>query len=322
MPVSGSCPLRPGAKPRRATSPGGGGGIAFGRRGVLTGLGALALAGCARAEPKASPGTARATEAFDLSSLEQGGRGRLGFVAHDTGSGRRLAWRSEERFVYCSTFKMYLAAATLMRVQAGEERLDRAIAVTRADMINNAPVTEPAIGGTLTVEQLMQATVEVSDNPAANLLLKAMGGLEPMRAFYRGIGDLTTRVDRFEPEMNRLDGDKDTIQPGRSAENIHRLFIDESTPLSAQSKALLLGWMFAAPTGMARIKAGVPEGWRVAHKTGTGGYGPTNDIGILYPSSGAPVIVAAYYHAPSDAPENEAVIAGATRLALAALGRA
>jgi beta-lactamase class A len=292
------------------------------RRSVLTGLGALGVAGCVRAEPGASQEAAPAAEAFDLSSLEQQGGGRLGFVAHDTGSGRRLNWRGEERFVYCSTFKMYLAAATLLRVQAGEERLDRAVAITRADMTNHAPVTEPAIGGTLTVERLMQGTVEVSDNPAANLLLQAMGGLEPMRAFYRGIGDVTTRVDRFEPEMNRLDGDKDTIQPARSAANIHRLFVDATTPLSAESKALLLGWMFAAPTGMARIRAGVPEGWRVAHKTGTGGYGPTNDIGILYPPSGAPVILAAYYHAASDRPENEAVIAEATRLALKRLGRA
>lgn len=292
------------------------------RRSVLTGLGALGVAGCVRAGPKASQEAAPAVEAFDLSSLEQRNGGRLGFVAHDTGSGRRLAWRGEERFVYCSTFKMYLAAATLLRVQAGEERLDREIAITRADMTNNAPVTEPAIGGTLPVERLMQGTVEVSDNPAANLLLRAMGGLEPMRAFYRGIGDVTTRVDRFEPEMNRLDGDKDTIQPARSAANIHRLFVDASTPLSAESKTLLLGWMFAAPTGMARIRAGVPEGWRVAHKTGTGGYGPTNDIGILYPPSGAPVILAAYYHAASDRPENEAVIAEATRLALKGLGRA
>jgi beta-lactamase class A len=292
------------------------------RRSVLTGLGALGVAGCVRAEPKASQEAAPAAEAFDLSSLERQNGGRLGFFAHDTGSGRRLAWRGEERFVYCSTFKMYLAAATLLRVQAGEERLDREIAITRADMTNNAPVTEPAIGRTLPVERLMQGTVEVSDNPAANLLLRAMGGLEPMRAFYRGIGDATTRVDRFEPEMNRLDGDKDTIQPARSAANIHRLFVDASTPLSAESKALLLGWMFAAPTGMARIRAGVPEGWRVAHKTGTGGYGPTNDIGILYPPSGAPVILAAYYHAASDRPENESVIAEATRLALKGLGRA
>ena len=80
--------------------------------------------------------------------------------------------------------------------------------------------------------------------------------------------------------------------------------------------------MVDSPTGANRIKAGVPSGWRVAHKTGTGGYGPTNDIGLLYPPTGAPVIVAAYYHAATDDPKNEVVIADATRMALTQLGRA
>lgn len=294
------------------------------RRTVLAALGGLGLIGCAREEPLApvAEPASVAPETFDLSALEASEGGRLGFAAKDAGTGRVLAWRGEERFVYCSTFKMYLAAATLLRVQGGEERLDRMIPVTRADMVNHAPVTEPAIGSALSVEALMKGTVEVSDNPAANLLLRAMGGLEPMRSFYRSIGDATTRVDRFEPEMNRLDGDKDTIQPLQSLSNLQTLLIDADTPLSEASRALLLHWMFESPTGLGRIKAGVPDGWRVAHKTGTGGYGPTNDIGVLYPPSGAPVIVAAYYHATSDDPKNEAVIAEATRMALVELGRA
>lgn len=296
------------------------------RRSVLTGLSALGLTACSRG-PEAAPDAASeppTPETFDLSALEARDGGRLGFVAHDLGSGRMLAWRGEERFVYCSTFKMFLAAATFLRVHAGEERLDRMIPVTRADMVNHAPITEPAIGGALSVEALMKGTVEVSDNPAANLLLKAMGGLEPMRAFYRGLGDADTTVDRFEPEMNRLDGDKDTIKPLSSAANLKRLLIDADTPLSVPHKEKLLRWLIDTPTGEARIKAGVPAGWTTAHKTGTGGYGPTNDIGVLYPPSGAPVIVAAYHHgARETAPErNEAVIAQATRLALAELGRA
>jgi beta-lactamase class A len=295
------------------------------RRSVLIGMGSLGLIGCApEAQPEvAAPPPGPVREAFDLSALESNG-GRLGFAAHDTGSGRILDWRGEERFVYCSTFKMYLAAATLLRVQAGQERLDRAVPVTAADMISHAPVTQPAVGGSLTVEQLMEGTVEVSDNPAANILLKAMGGLEAMQAFYRDLGDASTRVDRFEPEMNRLDGDKDTILPLQSVANMQRLFVNAATPLNPASKALLLGWMTTTPTGAGRIKAGVPADWRVSHKTGTGGYGPTNDIGVLYPPTGAPVIVAAYHHAgrtSSDA-QNEAVIAEATRRALIALGRA
>ncbi len=298
------------------------------RRSVLSTLGAIGLIGCSgpiRAAAPVPAGAALAPESFDLSAVEARDRGRLGFAARDLATGRVLDWRGSERFVYCSTFKMYLAAATFLRVQAGEERLDRQIPISAADMVNHAPVTEPAIGGSLSVEALMKGAAELSDNPAANLLLKAMGGLEPMRAFYRGLGDTTTTVDRFEPEMNRLDGDKDTIQPLQSVANLHSLLVDPKTPLSAGSRTKLIDWMITTPTGAGRIKAGVPAGWRVAHKTGTGGYGPTNDIGVLYPpNDGPPVIIAAYYHATPTSPAaaNEAVIAEATRMALTALGRA
>lgn len=258
---------------------------------------------------------------LDLSSLESRHGGRLGFAAHDTATGRFLAWRGDERFVYCSTFKAYLAAATLLRVQAGRERLDRRIPVSAADMVNHAPVTQPAVGRILTIRRLMQGTVEVSDNPAANILIRELGGLGALEAFYRGIGDASTRVDRLEPEMNRLDGDKDTITPVQSARNLHRLFVARETPLSPTSRDRLLGWMTTTPTGLNRIRAGAPSGWRVAHKTGTGGYGPTNDIGLIYPPSRAPVIITAYFHATaaSTDAQREAVIADATRAALGAL---
>ncbi|WP_439471607.1 class A beta-lactamase [Brevundimonas sp.] len=299
------------------------------RRSVLTGLGAIGVVGCsqpsaetAAVKPSAWASDPAVIEALDLSALETANGGRIGFAALDTAAGRTLASRGVERFVYCSTFKMYLAAATLLRVQAGQERLDRAVPITRADMLNHAPTTEPAVGSTLTIEQLMQGTVELSDNPAANILIREMGGLDALRAFYRGIGDDSTRVDRLEPEMNRLDGDKDTITPLQSVANIRRLLVDADTPLSPASKALLTRWMIDTPTGPNRIKAGVPAGWTVAHKTGTGGYGPTNDIGVLTPPSGEPVVIAVYYHADraSSSEQNEAVVAEATRLALKALG--
>ncbi|WP_433949159.1 class A beta-lactamase [Brevundimonas diminuta] len=288
------------------------------RRTLLIGAGALALSACARSrEPAAAE---PAVLDLDLSALEARHGGRLGVSAAT--EGRSAAWRGDERFVYCSTFKMYLAAATLLRVQAGQERLDRAIPVTQADMISHAPVTEPAVGSTLTIEQLMKGTVEVSDNPAANILIREMGGLEALRSFYRGIGDDSTRVDRLEPEMNCQDGDKDTITPDQSVRNIQRLLVAADTPLSPASKTLLMRWLVDTPTGQGRIKAGVPADWTVAHKTGTGGYGPVNDIGLILPPNAAPIAIAVYFHATKDSTDaqREAVIADATRQALKALG--
>lgn len=288
------------------------------RRTVLAGAGALSLAAC---KPAAAPAkAAELTVPLDLSALEQRFDGRMGFAFAT--EGKRGAWRGDERFVYCSTFKMYLAAATLVRAQAGSEDLDRAIAITPADMLEHAPVTEKAIGKTLTITQLMKGTVEESDNPAANILIRELGGLDVMRQFYRDIGDATTRVDRMEPEMNRWDGDKDTILPSQSVRNLEKLFLSEASPLKPESKRLLLEWMVATPTGQGRMKAGAPSDWTVAHKTGSGGYGPVNDIGILYPVEGAPIVVAAYFHgsAQSSNDQREAAIAEATRQMLVVLG--
>lgn len=288
------------------------------RRTLLIGAGAFALGACTRAtQPVAAEPVVLD---LDLSALEARHGGRLGVsVATE---GQRASWRGDERFVYCSTFKMYLAAAILLRVQAGQERLDRAIPVTQADMIFHAPVTKPAVGSTLTIKQLMKGAVEVSDNPAANILTREMGGLEALRAFYRGIGDDSTRVDRLEPELNLAEGDKDTITPDQSVQNIQRLLVDDDTPLSPESKALLMRWLVDTPTGQGRIRAGAPAGWTVAHKTGTGGDGPVNDIGLILPPNGPAIAIAVYFHAAKDSTDaqREAVIADATRQALKALG--
>lgn len=292
------------------------------RRALLVGAGALSVAGC-QSETISAAAPAAAAErlvALDFGALEERFKGRMGFAF--ASEGVRGGWRENERFVYCSTFKMYLAAAMMIRAQSGLEDLSRAVPVTQADMISHAPITQKAVGRTLTLTELMKGTVEESDNPAANILIREMGGLDAMRQFYRDLDDSTTRVDRLEPEMNRLDGDKDTILPSQSVRNIERLILSNTSPLNAEMKRLLLEWMVATPTGQARLKAGVPQGWTVAHKTGTGGYGPANDIGVLYPVEGAPITVAAYFHGSdqSSADQREAAIAEATRQMLGVLG--
>ena len=229
------------------------------RRHVLAGLALVGLGACDR--ERSAPleqinANAPVDGPIDLSDLERDNGGRLGLSAMDF---NRVSWRGAERFNYCSTFKLFLAAATLERVQRDNEKLNRAIPVTAADMISHAPVTEKAVGRTLTIEQLMQATVEVSDNPAANILIREMGGIEALRAWYRSIGDTTTNVDRLEPFMNRRDGDKDTAQPRQIATNLGWI-LNTYQPLGLMSQyALLWNWLIQSPTGQGRIKAGVPQ---------------------------------------------------------------
>ncbi|OGN51545.1 MAG: class A beta-lactamase [Caulobacterales bacterium RIFOXYB1_FULL_67_16] len=295
------------------------------RRGLIAGglglgLGS-AVGACAPRDREEAP--AQPDPDLILSDLETRHGGRLGFAALDVGSGRRVLWRAQERFPFCSTFKAFLAVATLERVQRDEERLDRAVRVTEADLIPHAPVTGAAVGRSLTLRELMQAAVEVSDNPAANILIREMGGIAVWRSWWPTFGDTTTVISRLEPDLNTaLPNDpRDTCLPEQTLANIREMaFSDRLTP---EHDALLHGWLTASPTGPNRIKAGAPEGWTVAHKTGTGANGTANDVAMLTPLSGSPVIVAAYFTGATGATDDQrdAVIAEATRRALKAFGR-
>lgn len=282
------------------------------RRSVIAGFGALGLAGCGL--------SVRFDRPFDLSDLEQRENVRLGLAVRQGAD--QMSWRATERFTYCSTFKLFLAAATLERVARGEERLDRAVPITSDDMISHAPVTGPAVGGSLTIEALCQSTVELSDNPAANILIREMGGLDSWRNWYRSIGDSVTRVDRLEPELNLVDGDLDTTTPDQAVTNMARLLAPGQTRLTPGHQMLLERWLADSPTGPNRIKAAAPEDWRVGHKTGTSNLGPVNDIGVIWSPSNGPIFVAAYYEGPpaDDFTAGEAIIGEATRRALEALG--
>lgn len=256
---------------------------------------------------------------FDLAHLEARHGGRLGVCA--ARDGRRTGWRADERFAYCSTFKLFLAACVLGRVKRGDERLDREIRVLERDMVPHAPVTAAAVGSTMTVEALCQATVVTSDNPAANILLRELGGLESFQDWYRSIGDEVTRVDRYETALNSaLPGDpRDTTTPAQAVANIGRVLTGGL--IAPGHVRVLRRWLLDTPHGAGRIRAGVPDGWRVAHKTGTGARNSYHDIGVAEPPSGSPVAIAVYYTGAAQAtPEQlDAVVADATRLAVGAL---
>lgn len=289
------------------------------RRGWLAGAAALGLAACAPPRPAAGAGEGR-DRPLDLSRLEARHGGRLGVVAED---GARAAWRADERFLYASTFKLFLAAAHLETEQSAPGSLAREVLVRPDDIVFHAPVTGPLVGQTVTLQRLCEAAVTVSDNPAANLLIRELGGLEAFAAWYRSIGDRVTRVDRWETALNRPEGELDTTTPAQAVANIAALLTAPRPRLDESRRALLEGWMAASPTGTGRIRAGLPRGWAGATKTGTSGAGHANDIGLVRGPSGQTVRIAVYYEAMTEGPsqdERDAVIAEAARAALEALG--
>lgn len=252
-----------------------------------------------------------------LEQLEAQEGGRLGVGVLDTASGRLAGHRLDERFALCSTFKFVLSAMILQRVDAGTELLARAIPVVASELLPGSPVSQVALGRTLTVRELCRAIVTTSDNTAANLLLHACGGPAAVTAFLRTLGDAVTRLDRHEPDLNNHQvgaGDlRDTTSPAAMAATMQRLLLGEV--ISGASRALLTGWLREAATGLTRLRGGFPPGWDAGDKTGTGADGPTNDIAIAWPPGRAPLIVTAYYDRTGHAmAANAAVLAQVGRL--------
>jgi beta-lactamase class A len=233
----------------------------------------------------------------DSALLEQPGT-RLGIAALDTGNGRMLLHRADERFMMCSTFKLTLAAAILRRVERGQERLDRVIRYTQADVLGISPATRANVATGLSVEALCAAVIHVSDNGAANLLLESLGGPSQITAFFREIGDSISRLDRNELSLNNKDGEKDTTTPRAMLMSLRALLLGDV--LNANSRSKLTGWMKDVTTGLSLLRAGLPPEWQVGDKTGRNVAGAINDIAIAWPPGRAPILISAYTEGAND----------------------
>ncbi|RZI99042.1 MAG: class A beta-lactamase, partial [Rubrivivax sp.] len=246
-----------------------------------------------------------------LQHIETTARGRLGVHIIDTANGREHGWRSDERFLMLSSFKLLASAFVLDRVDRGVEKLERRIRYRPQDLVPWSPVTERHVGGEgLSLAQLCEATITTSDNTAANLILASYGGPAALTAYAWRLGDAVTRLDRTEPELNRraASGEPlDTTTPRAMAHTLNKLLLGDA--LKPSSRELLLNWLLANTTGGKRLRAGVPAGWRIGEKTGTAG-DDANDIGIALPPQRAPIIVTAYLaESRTDAATREAALA-------------
>jgi beta-lactamase class A len=251
------------------------------------------------------------------SALERRHGGRLGVSVLDTGTGQRIAHRGDERFLLCSTFKLLAVAAVLARVDRGAEQLDRHVVFGAEALLNYAPVTRQHVGAPgLSIAELCAAAIMLSDNTAANLLLASLGGPSAVTAFARGLGDPVTRLDRIEPELNLgSPGDtRDTTTPNAMLATLQKILL--GSVLGDASRERLLGWLRACATGADKLRAGIPSGWTVGDKTGSGAHGETNDVAIVFPPGRKPLLVTAYYAgSPADAATRDAVLAEVGRLA-------
>jgi beta-lactamase class A len=251
----------------------------------------LALAAALAPEAQAARG------ASTLKAIHKRTGGRLGVHILDSQSGKRLTLDDDSRYAMASTFKVPLVASLLWQVDHGAFPLTQILPFDKSDLVANSPIIQKAVeqgGSELTVRDLCGAAVAFSDNAAANILLKAMGGPEALTQFMRSIGDETTRLDRNEPDLNsNLRGDeRDTTTPHAMVESLLKIFTQ--SVLSLASRALLIDWMITSRNGLDRVRKGLPKSWQTGNKTGTGQYGAVNDLVVTWPPERRPILIAVY----------------------------
>ncbi|MFJ8433347.1 class A beta-lactamase [Kitasatospora sp. NPDC094019] len=298
-----------------------------GRRQVLGGVAAAAavtvLSGGGRAfaqEPRSRGGEL----ADRLRELERAHAARLGVFAQDVVTGRTVAYRADELFPMCSTFKTLAVGAVLRDLDRDGSFLAERRHYTAKDVTESsyAPIT--GLPGNLeagmTVEELCAAAIQYSDNAAANLLLRELGGPEAITRFCRSAGDRVTRLDRWEPALNSAEPGRstDTSSPRAIGLTVARLTVGRA--LDPSDRHRLTGWLLGNTTGTNRLRAGLPTTWAIAEKTGTGSYGTTNDVGVTWPPDGGPIAVAVLSTKTTpDAPADEPLLAATARLIATAL---
>lgn len=314
------------------------------KRGALTRREALAiLCGTAAASLLTGSCVPLSTEADDpdrgesreggtpgpFAALEDRVGGRLGVCVLNHATGAVHGHRLDERFGMCSTFKVLLAGVVLRLADSGGLDLERFVAYDERDLVFHAPVTTGHLSeGGMTIGALAEAAQKTSDNVAANLLIRELGGPDAFTRRLREYGDPVTRLDRYEPEMNFVpEGEvRDTTSPRAMASSVAAFVLGDL--LGPERRAILTGWMEATRTGRKRIRAGLPEDWRAGDKTGTGiaegMVNKYNDVAVVWPSAGPPHAIAAYYDAPGSfddmRDEDQAVLAEVGRIAATLIG--
>ncbi len=254
-----------------------------------------------------------------LEKLEASSGGRLGIYAINTSNNMHIQYRAKELFPFCSTGKIMVVAAILEESEKNPALLQKKITYSQKDVDESgyAPIAKQHIDRGMSIAELCKAAIEYSDNTAMNLLLKVVGGPKAITSFARSIHNNTFRLDRWEPDLNTaIPGDtRDTTTPEAMANSLRHLALGDI--LSVPQREQLKTWMKNNTTGDKKIRAGVPTDWIVGDKTGNGQYGTTNDIGIIWPSKCAPIVIAIYLtQNKKDAVKREDIIASATRMAL------
>ena len=220
---------------------------------------------------------------------------RIGMAVMDTARGSSWQYRGDERFPLNSTHKTFTCAALLSKAEKQPHLMSQEVSISKEMLVSYSPIAEKSLApDTITFDRLCQAAVSYSDNTGANLAFDAIGGSAGFSAFMHSLGDVQTRLDRKEPELNEATpGDpRDTTTPIAITRSLKKILLDDGLPASAQ--ATVKQWMLDDQVAGALLRSALPADWKIADKTGAGGHGSRSIIAVIWPPARQPLVVSIY----------------------------
>ncbi len=255
---------------------------------LIASLAVAAVPYASQAQPAESAMVVKARE------IESRLGARVGLAVYDMGRGTNWLYHADEHFPLTSTFKAVACSALLHQVDTGQTTLDHTVRVTQSDLLPYAPVMGKLVGQEVSLADTCSAALRLSDNVAGNKVLESIGGPKGLTEFLRSIGDPTTRLDRWEPELNEATpGDpRDTTTPSTIANTLRTLVLGNA--LSPASRIQLTAWLVADEVGGPLLRASLPRDWRIADRTGAGDHGSRGVIAVIWPPERAPIVAAIF----------------------------
>ena len=206
--------------------------------------------------------------------------------------GEMWSYKGDERVPVTSTFKTLLCAKLLQDADNQLRALNDKVKIEQTMLVEYSPVIEGTVGEYVTLGQACAATMQTSDNTAANIVLERIGGPAALTAFIRSYGDQVTRLDRFETQLNEgVPGDvRDTTSARAMVHSINQLLFADV--LSAGARKQLIQWMKDNTVTANLLRSVLPEGWSIADRSGAGGYGARSINAVVWTPK--PWIIAIY----------------------------
>lgn len=250
----------------------------------------------------------------DLQRIAAQAGGHVGVACSLPGRTLDCNLNENDKFPMQSVYKLPIAMAALHEIDLGHLKVDQNVRFLASDLISpgqHSPLRDrhPGAGIDVSVQELLRLAVSESDGVASDMLVRTLGGPKVVNAYVKSLGITGIAIEDTEKTLGRDSRAqyRNYAQPAAMV-NLLRILADRP-PFSPNSTRLLFRWLTESPTGENRLKAFLPKGTVVAHKTGTSGQDngithATNDVGLITMPNGQKLAIAVFV---MDSPASEVV---------------